>query len=75
MVNEDGLVITNPRDPSPSRHKVTLILKRIAEHKVKDICAGYIGGLSCISRLRRLGGHDVGGVPVAVCVSSCALLS
>lgn len=59
MVNENGLIILNLGYPPRSRHIFALILKGIAESKVKDVCAGYISGLSRISRLNRICRHFV----------------
>ena len=59
MVNENGLIIINLGYPPRSRHIFALILKRIAKGKVKDICAGYIGGLTRISRLNGICRHFV----------------
>lgn len=59
MVNENGLIILNLGYPPRSRHILALILKGIAESKVKDVCAGYISGLSRVSRLDRLCRHFV----------------
>lgn len=59
MVNENGLIILDLWDPPCSRHKVTVMLERVAEHKVKDICARYISRFSRVSRLHCLCRHDV----------------
>ena len=59
VVNENGLIIMDLWHALLGRRKLALLLKRVAKHKVEDVCPGDVGRFAGVGVFCRHDGRNV----------------